>query len=135
MKKHKGSEKMYNEKVMDHFENPRNMGKMDDATVFIEVGSPECGDTTTMYLKIKDDIIVDVSFQTLGCAAAIASSSMATEMIKGKTLEEAWRLTDGEVASELGGLPEPKIHCSVMAEESIHQAINTYRRENGLEPW
>ena len=126
---------MYNETVMDHFEHPRNLGEMEDATVVVDVGSPECGDRTKLYLKIEDNVIVDVSFRTLGCAAAIASSSMATEMIKGKTLEEAWNLTNTEVAEALGGLPEQKIHCSVLAEGAIREAINTYRKSQGLEPW
>lgn len=126
---------MYNETVMDHFEHPRNVGEMEDATVVADVGSPECGDRTKLYLKIEDNVIVDVSFKTLGCAAAIASSSKATEMIKGKTLEEAWALTNMDVVEALGGLPEPKIHCSVLAEGAIREAINTYRKNQGLEPW
>jgi len=126
---------MYNETVMDHFEHPRNVGEMEDATVVADVGSPECGDRTKLYLKIEGNVIVDVSFKTLGCAAAIASSSMATEMIKGKTLEEAWNLSNADVVKELGGLPEQKIHCSVIAEDAIRDAINTYRKSQGLEPW
>jgi nitrogen fixation NifU-like protein len=126
---------MYNETVMDHFEHPRNVGEMKDATVTADVGSPECGDRTKIYLKIEDNIIVDVSFKTLGCAAAIASSSKATEMIKGKTLEEAWNLTNRDVVDALGGLPEQKVHCSVLAEGAIRKAINTYRKNQGLEPW
>ena len=126
---------MYNETVMDHFEHPRNVGEMEDATVVADVGSSECGDRTKLYLKIEDNVIVDVSFKTLGCAAAIASSSMATEMIKGKTLEEAWNLTNADVVNELGGLPEKKIHCSVLAEDAIRDAINTYRKSQGLESW
>ncbi|MBT8507443.1 iron-sulfur cluster assembly scaffold protein [Methanomicrobiaceae archaeon CYW5] len=126
---------MYNETVMDHFEHPRNVGDMEDATVVADVGSPECGDRTKLYLKIEDNVIVDVSFKTLGCAAAIASSSKATEMIKGKTLEEAWALTNMDVVEALGGLPEPKIHCSVLAEGAIREAINTYRKDQGLVPW
>lgn len=125
----------FTETVMDHFANPRNVGVLEDADAFVEVGSSECGDTTALYLKIEDDRIVDVRFRTLGCAAAIASSSMATEMIKGKTLEEAWALTNREVATALGGLPEPKMHCSVLAEDAIRQAINAYREKQGLEPW
>lgn len=126
---------MYNENVMDHFEHPRNVGEMEDPTVVVEVESSECGDRTRLYLKIEDDVIVDVTFKTLGCAAAIASSSQATEMIKGKTLEEAWTLTNMDVVEALGGLPEPKIHCSVLAEGAIRKAINTYRKSRGLEPW
>ncbi|NVO67705.1 iron-sulfur cluster assembly scaffold protein [Methanofollis tationis] len=125
----------FTEKVMDHFENPRNVGVLEDANAVAEVGSKECGDTTTLYLKIRDNRIVDVRFRTLGCAAAIASSSMATELIKGKTLEEAWALTNTDVVEALGGLPEPKIHCSVLAEGAIREAINNYRRSQGLDPW
>jgi nitrogen fixation NifU-like protein len=125
----------FTEKVMDHFENPRNVGALADADAVAEVGSKECGDTTTLYLKIRDSRIVDVRFRTLGCAAAIASSSMATELIRGKTLEEAWALTNTDVVEALGGLPEPKIHCSVLAEGAIREAINNYRRSQGLDPW
>jgi nitrogen fixation NifU-like protein len=125
----------FTEKVMDHFENPRNVGVLEDADAVAEVGSKECGDTTTLYLKIRDNRIVDVRFRTLGCAAAIASSSMATELIRGKTLEEAWALTNTDVVEALGGLPEPKIHCSVLAEGAIREAINNYRRSQGLDPW
>ncbi len=99
------------------------------------MGSKAGGDTTTLYLKIRDNRIVDVRFRTLGCAAAIASSSMATELIRGKTLEEAWALTNTDVVEALGGLPEPKIHCSVLAEGAIREAINNYRRSQGLDPW
>ncbi len=126
---------MYNETVMDHFKNPRNVGVMENADIVVEVESPECGDLTKLYLKIEDDRIVDVKFQTLGCAAAIASGSMATELIRGKTLEEAWRLTNRDVADALGGLPEPKLHCSVLAEDAIRMAINEYRKKKGLDPW
>jgi nitrogen fixation NifU-like protein len=126
---------MYSDILMDHFRNPRNLGEMEDANAVAEVGNPECGDTTKIYLKIEDNRIVDVSFQTLGCAAAIASGSMATEMIKGKTLEEAWQLTREQVADALGGLPPAKLHCSVLAEGAVRKAINNYRRDHGLEPW
>lgn len=126
---------MYTETVMDHFKNPRNQGEMQDADAVTEIGNPECGDTTKIYLKIKDDRIEDVKFETLGCAAAIASASMATEMIKGKTLEEAWALTNRQVADALGDLPEKKLHCSVLAEGAIRSAINQYRQNRGLEPW
>jgi nitrogen fixation NifU-like protein len=126
---------MYNETVMDHFTNPRNVGVLEDADVVAETSSSECGDITKIYLKIRDNRIVDIKFQTLGCAAAIASSSMATELIKGKTLEEAWALTNADVADALGGLPEPKLHCSVLAEDAIRKAINQYRTEQGLAPW
>lgn len=126
---------MYTQIVMDHFKNPRNQGELEGADAVAEIGNPECGDTTKIYLQIKDDRIEDVKFQTLGCAAAIASASMATEMIKGKTLEEAWALTNREVADALGGLPEKKMHCSVLAEGAIRTAINQYRQSRGLEPW
>jgi nitrogen fixation NifU-like protein len=126
---------MYNELVMDHFTNPRNVGTIANADAEVEVGSPECGDTTKIFLKIEENRIVDITFQTLGCAAAIASGSMATEMIKGRTLEEAWQLTNREVADALGGLPEKKMHCSVLAEDAIRGAINQYREKKGLEPW
>ncbi|TAJ44468.1 iron-sulfur cluster assembly scaffold protein [Methanofollis fontis] len=125
----------FTETVMDHFENPRNVGALEDADAVAEVGSPECGDTTTLYLKIRENRIVDVRFRTLGCAAAIASSSMATELILGKSLEEAWALTNTDVVRALGGLPEQKVHCSVLAEGAIREAINDYRRRQGLEPW
>ena len=126
---------MYNDVVMDHFTNPRNVGTIADADIVVEMGSPECGDVTKLFLKIRDNRIVDIKFQTLGCAAAIASSSMATELIKGKTLEEAWTLTNTQVAEALGGLPEKKLHCSVLAEGAIREAINTYRQQKGLAPW
>ena len=126
---------MYSDILMDHFKNPRNLGEMEDADAVAEVGNPECGDTTRIYLKIRENRIVDVSFQTLGCAAAIASGSMATEMIRGKTLEEAWKLSREEVADALGGLPPAKLHCSVLAEGAVRKAINNYRRDHGLEPW
>jgi nitrogen fixation NifU-like protein len=126
---------MYNETVMDHFTSPRNVGTIENPDAEAEVGSPECGDTTRVYLRIENNRIVDVKFRTLGCAAAIASSSMATEMIKGKTLEEAWQLTNRDVADALGGLPEQKLHCSVLAEGAIRSAINNYRTQQGLDPW
>ncbi|SEF91611.1 Modular FeS cluster scaffolding protein NifU [Caloramator fervidus] len=125
----------YSDKVMEHFINPRNVGEIPDADGIGEVGNPKCGDMMKIYLKIEDNIIKDVKFKTFGCGAAIASSSMATELIKGKTLEEAWNLTNKAVAEALGGLPAVKMHCSVLAEEAIHKAINDYRIKNGLEPW
>jgi len=125
----------YSDKVMEHFINPRNVGEIPDANGIGEVGNPKCGDMMKIYLKIEDNIIKDVKFKTFGCGAAIASSSMATELIKGKTLEEAWNLTNKAVAEALGGLPAVKMHCSVLAEEAIHKAINDYRIKNGLEPW
>lgn len=126
---------MYNEKVMDHFAHPRNMGELDDADAVGEAGNPQCGDIMKIYLEVEDDVITDVRFQTFGCVAAVASSSMATELIKGKTLEEAWDLSNKAVSEALEGLPPQKLHCSVLAEEAIHLAINDYRVRHGLEPW
>ena len=122
---------MYNKKVMDHFMNPRNVGEIEDADVG-EAGNPH-GDHMKIFLKIRDNRIEDVKFKTFGCAAAIASSSMATEMIKGKTLEEAWNLTNEAVAEALEGLPSGKLECSVVSREAIHRAINDYRKKQGLE--
>jgi nitrogen fixation NifU-like protein len=113
----------YSETVIDHFMNPRNMGEMEDASVVAQVGSPVCGDMMKLYLKIENDKIVDARFKTFGCAAAIASSSMLTEILKGKTLQEALEVTNGFVVQALGGLPEAKIHCSVMAEEALKAAV------------
>ena len=120
---------------MDHFENPRNQGTIEDADGIGEVGNPQCGDIMKIYIKVRDDTIEDVKFQTFGCGAAIASSSMATEMIKGKTVKEAWDLSNKAVAEALEGLPPQKLHCSVLAEEAIHKAINDYRAKNGLDTW
>ncbi|WOF17259.1 Fe-S cluster assembly scaffold protein NifU [Methanoplanus sp. FWC-SCC4] len=125
----------YSETVMDHFENPRNMGVIEDADGIGEEGNPQCGDIMKIYIKVKENIIADVKFQTFGCGAAVASSSMATELIKGKTLEEAWELSNKAVADALEGLPPQKMHCSVLAEDAIHKAINDYRTKQGLEPW
>lgn len=118
---------MYTDKVIDQFQNPRNVGEIADADGVGEVGSPACGDIMKMYLKIENDVIVDVKFKTFGCGAAVATSSVATEMIMGKTLEEAEKLTNSMVVDELGGLPHEKIHCSVLAEEAIKAAIKDYR--------
>ncbi|NFL97463.1 Fe-S cluster assembly scaffold protein NifU [Clostridium botulinum] len=126
---------MYTEKVMDHFRNPRNVGEIEDANGIGEVGNAKCGDIMKIYLKVEDNIIKDVKFKTFGCASAIASSSMATELIKGKTLEDAWQLTNKAVSEALEGLPPVKMHCSVLAEEAIHKAINEYRVSQGLEAW
>lgn len=126
---------IYSPKVMDHFRNPRNVGEMEDPSSIGEVGNPKCGDIMRIYLKVEDNVIKDVSFMTYGCGSAIASSSMATELIKGKTLEEAWELTNKAVAEALDGLPPVKMHCSVLAEDAIHIAINNYRKSQGLEPW
>lgn len=125
----------YSEKVMDHFENPRNQGKIEDADGIGEEGNPTCGDIMKIYIKVSDNIIEDVKFQTFGCGAAVASSSMATELIKGKTLEEAWELSNKAVVEALEGLPPQKVHCSVLAEDAIHKAINDYRIKQGLSLW
>lgn len=116
----------YSEKVMDHFMNPRNVGKMDDADGVGEVGNAKCGDIMKVYIKVENGILVDVKFNTFGCASAIATSSMATEMIKGKSIEEALELTNKAVAEALDGLPPVKMHCSVLAEEAIKAAIEDY---------
>jgi nitrogen fixation protein NifU and related proteins len=125
----------YSAKVMDHFTNPRNIGSIENSDGIGEVGNAKCGDIMKIFLKIEADRIADVKFQTFGCGAAIASSSMATELIKGKTLEEAWRLSNKAVAEALDGLPPIKMHCSMLAEEAIHEAINDYLKKKGLEPW
>ena len=117
---------LYSEKVMDHFRNPRNVGVIEDANGIGEVGNAKCGDIMKMYLKIEDGIIEDVKFETFGCGSAIASSSMATELIKGKPLEEAKKLTNKAVAEALDGLPDYKMHCSVLAQEAIEAAIDDY---------
>ena len=119
---------LYSEKVMDHFRNPRNVGVIEDADGVGEVGNAKCGDIMKMYLKIEDDIIKDVKFETFGCGSAIASSSMATEMIKGQPVAEAEKLTNKAVAEALDGLPDYKMHCSVLAEEAIKSALEDYRK-------
>ena len=121
----------YNETVMDHFMNPRNMGEIPDADAIGEVGNPACGDMMRLFLKIENERIVDVKFQTFGCGAAIASSSMLTEILKGKTLEEAKTVTNKSIADALDGLPPAKIHCSVMAEEAIRKALDAYAEKRG----
>jgi nitrogen fixation NifU-like protein len=126
---------MYSDKVMEHFKNPRNVGEIEDASGVGEVGNPVCGDIMNIYLKVENNIITDAKFKTFGCGAAIASSSMATELVKGKTLEEAWEVSNKAVAEALEGLPPIKMHCSVLAEEGIHKAINDYRKKQCLEPW
>ena len=123
---------LYSEKVMDHFRNPRNVGYMADADGVGEVGNAKCGDIMTIYLKIRDDIIEDVSFETFGCGSAIASSSMATELIKGKPVSEAMALTNKAVAEALDGLLAVKMHCSVLAEEAIKSALKDYYDKNGI---
>ena len=124
---------IYSEKVMDHFSNPRNVGEIPDADAVGEVGNAVCGDIMKMYLKIEDDVIVDVKFKTFGCGAAIATSSMATELIKGKTIKEALELTNKAVVEALDGLPPAKLHCSVLAEEAVKSAIADYYRRQGRE--
>ena len=118
---------MYNEKVMDHFYNPRNVGVIEDADAIGEVGNARCGDIMQIFLKIDNDVITDIKFQTFGCGAAIASTSMGTEMVKGKTLEEALKIKNSDVLDELGGLPKEKIHCSVLFEEVLKDAISKYK--------
>lgn len=122
---------LYSEIVMDHFRNPRNVGVIENADGIGEVGNAKCGDIMKIYLKVDNDVITDIKFQTFGCASAIASSSMATEMIKGKTIQEAIGLTNKAVAETLDGLPPVKMHCSVLAEEAITDAINDYMKKNG----
>ena len=119
--------RLYSEKVMDHFMNPRNVGIIEDADGVGEAGNAKCGDIMKMYLKIDDEIITDVKFETFGCASAIASSSMATELIKGQSVEDAMTLTNKAVAEALDGLPDYKMHCSVLAEEAIRAAIDDYK--------
>ena len=125
---------MYSEKVMDHFSNPRNVGELEEANAIVQVGNPKCGDIMKIYMKIEDNVITDVKFKTFGCGAAIATSSMATEMVKGKTVEEALKLTNSAVAEALDGLPPAKLHCSVLAEQSIKAAIADYYRRQGIDP-
>ena len=124
---------LYSEKVMDHFRNPRNVGVIEDADGIGEVGNAKCGDIMKIYLKIENDIIVDVKFETFGCGSAIASSSMATELIKGKPVSEALELTNKAVVEALDGLPTHKLHCSVLAEEAIKEALKDYYDKNGIE--
>lgn len=123
---------LYSEKVMDHFRNPRNLGKMENADAVGEVGNAKCGDIMRMYLKIDDGIITDVSFITFGCGSAIASSSMATEMIKGMPVEQALALSNRAVTEALDGLPAHKLHCSVLAEEAVRAAVKDYYDKNGI---
>ena len=123
---------LYSEKVMDHFRNPRNVGVIEDADGVGEVGNTVCGDIMKIYLKIEDGIITDVKFNTFGCGSAIASSSMATEMIKGKPISEALELTNKAVAEALDGLPAHKLHCSVLAEQAVKNAVKDYYDKNGI---
>jgi len=122
---------MYSEKVMDHFKNPRNVGEIEDADGVGEVGNATCGDIMKIYLKVENDIIKDVKFQTFGCGSAIATSSMVTEMVMGKTLEEAEKVSNKAVAEALDGLPPTKMHCSNLAADALHKAILDYRERHG----
>lgn len=121
---------MYNEKVLEHFKDPHNVGQMDDPDGFAEVGSSECGDTMAMYIRVKDGRIDDIKYRTYGCCAAIASSSIATDMVKGKLVDEADAITKAAIVEKLGGLPDKKIHCSLMVEDAIHAAIADYRSKS-----
>ena len=123
----------YSEKVMEHFMNPRNVGVLEDANGIGEVGNPRCGDIMKMYIKVDDDIIKDIKFQTFGCGAAVATSSMVTEMVKGKSLDEALKITNQQVAEALDGLPPLKMHCSNLAEQGIKAAIEDFKKKNGTE--
>lgn len=125
---------LYSEKVMDHFANPRNVGEIADANGVGEVGNSKCGDIMRMYLKVENDVITDVKFKTFGCGAAIATSSMATEMVKGKTISEALKLTNRAVMEALDGLPPVKVHCSVLAEQAIKAAVADYYTRRGIDP-
>ena len=120
---------MYNEKVLEHFKNPHNQGAIENPDAYAQVGNPVSGDIMKIYLKIKDDVIEDIKFETLGCVAAIANSSITTEMAKGKTLAEVKALTKDQVVAELGGLPASKVHCSVLALDALHEAIREYEEK------
>ena len=125
---------IYSEKVMDHFTNPRNVGEIPDADGIGEVGNAKCGDIMKMYIKVEGNIITDVKFKTFGCGAAVATSSIATEMIKGASLDDALKLTNKAVVEALDGLPDVKLHCSVLAEQAIKSALSDYYRRNGIDP-
>ena len=125
---------MYSEKVLDHFTNPRNVGEMPDASGVGEVGNAKCGDIMKMYFKIDGEVITDVKFKTFGCGAAIATSSIATEMIKGKTINDALNLTNRAVMEALDGLPPVKVHCSVLAEQAVKATLSDYYRRQGIDP-
>lgn len=121
---------MYSEKVMDHFNNPRNVGEMESPSGVGQVGNPVCGDIMKIFIKVEDNVITDIKFKTFGCGAAIATSSIATELVKGKTLEEALKLTNKTVAEALDGLPPAKMHCSNLAADALHEAIKDYMNKN-----
>ena len=121
---------MYSEKVLSHFRNPRNIGELEDADGIGRVGNPTCGDLMTIYIKVDNDVITDISFKTFGCAAAIATSSMITEIAKGKKLDDAEKINRNDVASELDGLPPVKMHCSNLAADALREAIKDYRKKN-----
>ena len=125
---------LYSEKVMDHFTNPRNVGEIEDADGIGEVGNAKCGDIMEMFLKIDNGVITDIKFKTFGCGAAVATSSMATEMIKGQKLEDALKLTNKAVVEALDGLPDSKLHCSVLAEQALKAAISDYYKRQGVDP-
>ena len=125
---------MYSEKVLEHFTNPRNVGELDDANGIGEVGNSKCGDIMRINMKIEDDFICDIRFKTFGCGAAVATSSMATELVKGKTIQEALNITNKVVVDALDGLPSAKLHCSVLAEQGIKAAIQDYYEKNGIDP-
>jgi len=128
------SEQQYSDKVMDHFLNPRNVGEIPDASGIGNVGNPICGDIMRMYIKVENDIITDAKFKTFGCGAAISTSSMVTEMVKGKSVEEALQISNRAVAEALGGLPAIKLHCSVLAEQALRSALADYYRKIGKDP-
>ena len=125
---------LYSEKVMDHFANPRNVGEIEDADGIGEVGNAKCGDIMKMYIKVDNGVLTDVKFKTFGCGAAVATSSIATEMIKGKTIDEALKLTNKAVVEALEGLPPQKLHCSVLAEQAMKSAISDYYTRQGIDP-
>ncbi|MDE6763659.1 MAG: Fe-S cluster assembly scaffold protein NifU [Oscillospiraceae bacterium] len=125
---------LYSDKVMEHFANPRNVGEIEDADGIGEVGNAKCGDIMKMYIKVNDGCISDVKFRTFGCGAAVATSSMATEMIKGKSISDALKLTNKAVVEALDGLPDSKLHCSVLAEQAMKSAISDYYKRNGVDP-
>ena len=125
---------LYSDKLMEHFANPRNVGEIEDADGIGEVGNAKCGDIMKMYIKVNDGCISDVKFRTFGCGAAVATSSMATEMIKGKSISDALKLTNKAVVEALDGLPDSKLHCSVLAEQAMKSAISDYYRRNGVDP-